>query len=375
MRDNAFVLYYGPEAALLLRLCRSPRRRRRSPSTAPNRFESASTTATGGGIDHFYRRRGGHRASTWPAAQRPARTPRGLHNTGIRRRDSLQRGRQHPGPKLDLLEATPARVKLRQESFYQSRRRCRPRRSQGGRRPQPVRHRPDGAALGPPRRRARSPIRQPSSRQTCIHRRRRAARSAGPSTARAGRRLAPGPVRDDFIAGPERVGRTPGARTDFLNILYKDWTIANAHLASANLTSLGPSSPNAWRRDPAGTTIHRRAVPTARSRASAGTSSPTSSPRPITNHADAAVTSRSADYRGPGRALDVGGQPLDRRRRRHGRRRPTSTRPKAPTCYARPEPGPGADLPDRRDGRNAALLARSSRSGSGGPSRRRRSFG
>ena len=280
--------------------------------TAPNRFRAVYATTAGGSMERFYDLEEDPAASLDLAgALIGSASPWGLHNTGINVSGTYYNtGINTNGPKLDLLEVTPARVKLRQESFYQSN---------------------TGVVLGSLKAVADHTLY--GIGRTAVHWNRRA---TGAVTYAAEfqetmiHRLASGPLSgwtvyfqaagaaagtggDDFSLTRNESAGTPGVRTDFLNIQYKDWTVANGHLATANLTDRGPSDAqeriNAYWDDTAGATIP---AGTGAHSVQAGESWDFLAyfkPTTLVDHSDAAVTSRSADYRTPsGITVSVGAQ-------------------------------------------------------------------
>ena len=120
-----------------------------------------------------------------------------------------------------------------------------------------------------------------------------------------------------------------GARTDFLTILYKNWTTANGYLAQADSTDYfvdaGNERGNPFWEETSGATIP------------AGSTSEIWNlltyfkPTSFVNNADAAVTSRSSDFRGPSALAVLTGGPWQLASESTRRAATTSTRRKAPT--------------------------------------------
>src|SRR4030042_368909 len=93
----------------------------RCASPRPPAPTTGSATAAGGSMERFYDLEEDPAASLDLAgALMGSASPWGLHNAGISVSGTYYNtGINTNGPRLDLLEATPARGKLRQESFYQ----------------------------------------------------------------------------------------------------------------------------------------------------------------------------------------------------------------------------------------------------------------
>ncbi len=260
---------------------------------APSFFEMVFDTAAGGSMERFH-----------DLAEDPTRTydlvgalsssnsPRGLHNAGMNVSGAIYNaGVNTSGSRLDLLEATPSRVKLRQESFYQN--------GPAGPILPGVRGLGD-YSISPAGRVALSWSRKANAavtyntefHETTMHR-----LGAGPLSGwtvyfqAAGAGAGTG---NDVFSLAQSEGA--GVRTDFLHIFARDWSTANGHLATADLTdrtvNLAAERVNAYWVDTPGTTVP------------AGSSESWSfltyfKPTSFLDHTDPAVTSRSADYRGP----------------------------------------------------------------------------
>jgi len=210
--------------------------------TAPSYFEMRFSNATGGGMDLFY-----------DLAEDPARTydlAGGISGSELQALydDGLNIGgtwysasRNNNGSKVDLLEATPTRVRLRQEAFYQQ---------------------STGTAIlaGPkivgdysvyPTGRIALRWNQKTTTavtyaehdiDTVVHR-----QSSGPLSSWTPYSETDGTFpnigADDFTLVRSEVA---GVRTDFLNIVYKDWTIANGYLAGADVTDWSTFAAQEW---------------------------------------------------------------------------------------------------------------------------------
>jgi hypothetical protein len=94
----------------------------------------------------------------------------------------------------------------------------------------------------------------------------------------------------------------PGGRTDFLQVLYRDWTLANGYPETADLTdattNAGSERINLYWDELTG-------APLAARRSDTWSSLTYFKPTGFANQADTAVTSRSGDYRNPS-AISVG---------------------------------------------------------------------
>jgi hypothetical protein len=202
--------------------------------TATNRFRAVYTTAAGGSMEQFYDLEEDPAAGLDLAgALVPSPSPMGLHNIGVRVGGvNYNTGINTAGPKLDLLEATPTRVKLRQESFYQNGATV-----LGGLKAvaDHVVYPVGRTALRFTRRATTSVTYQTEYHETMAHR-----LGAGPllnwsvDFQLAG--AAAGTGNDAFALTRNESAGTPGARTDFLNIINDDWSTAEGHLATADLT-------------------------------------------------------------------------------------------------------------------------------------------
>jgi len=277
--------------------------------TATNRFRAVYALSAGGSMEQLYDLEEDPGASLDLAgAVAGSPSPRGLHNTGVRVAGTYYNtGINDNGARIDLLEATPARVKLRQESFYQSN---------------------TGVRLGGLKAVADHVV-YPVGR-TALRWRRRATAPAGVTYTTEFhetmvRHLAAGPLAntlvyfqlagagvgtglDAFALTQNESAGTPGARTDFLNIIQRDWSTVQGHLATADLTDRNPNPGeeriNAYWVDTTGATILPGAGPYV-GQGETWDFLAYLKPATIANHADTAATSRSADYRGPD-ALTVG---------------------------------------------------------------------
>ena len=213
-------------------------------------FEMTFDTAAGGSLRQFYDRFEDPAGGTdldLVGSLAGTNSPQGLHNAGIRTvvpATNFNTGSNDTGAKLDPLEVTATRVKLRQESFYQN--------GPGG----PILAGAKGLgdySIYPGRlalrwnRRTTSAVAYDTEyEEVVVHR-----LGAGPlngwtnyfELAAAGA----GTGADDFWLAQNETAGAPGARTDFLDIMYKDWSVANGFLATPDLTGQRgqPTPPNA----------------------------------------------------------------------------------------------------------------------------------
>jgi len=260
--------------------------------TAPGSFEMTFATATGGGIQLFY-----------DLAEDPSRindlaggisTQSGLVGEGYRVGGIWHDTYGSSGnARLHLLEATRARVKVRQESFYEES--------------------PGSVVLAGPKAFADYSI-YPAGRIGLRWNRRTTSAfsyerndhdltvhlagvppldSWNPYTESG--TVFPNLGTDDFLLV---VNEAAGARTDFLQIAYRDWTVPNGYVADADevqwVTTPANESGNAFWRDDA---VTPQAI-------GANTSEVWNflayfKPTNFMDNLDAAVTARRTDYRSP----------------------------------------------------------------------------
>ncbi len=282
---------YGPEAAQCCGLVVTETATTITVN-GPNRFDMRFNTATGGGIDRFIdaeENTGVDLAGGDPGLQ-PA-----LFSDEVHDGSNKTTAANTQGAELDLLEATPARVKVRQEAFYQ--------RGVNTEIVPALKGYGDYSIYGIGRmaigweRRAQQAIAAPQVQQfqwTV------STTASAPLNAWTGysQTAVPDPTpfsgsgagaptaTDDFVMAQSEV---PGARTDFLAILYQDW-------ASANQVYFGRRAIENWQE--VSWIDDNPAVPIAvgSERWSFLTYF---KPTNLASGVDAAVTSRSADYRGP----------------------------------------------------------------------------
>ena len=277
--------------------------------TAQSSFRMRFNEAAGGAIDQFF-----------DLAEDP--TPlndlaggtgsgRGLHANGLEIGGTTfyNVDQNNQGAKLDVLEATPTRVRVRQEAFYQQ--------DPGGTAILAGLKGVGDYSIYPAGRLALRWNHRATSAVTYtvndldlnIH---QAAAPLNTWAAYGETGALPNPGTDDFLLVQSEVA---GARTDFLHIMYKDWctsppgapcTEANGYLAQADATDSFFNAGNQWRNsfweDNTGATIL------------AGTSETWNfltyfKPTSFLNNADAAVTTRRTDYRAPDSLFVMVGSP------------------------------------------------------------------
>ena len=269
--------------------------------TAPEQFEMVFTTAAGGSIEQLYDLvedpgrtldlAGGLAAST---------SARGLHNFGLRvGAPFYNTGENDTGSQIHVLEATPVRVRLRQEAFYQD--------NAGGPLLGGVKGYGDYSVYGVGRiglhwdRWVTAPggITYGSEyKEMFLH-----YLGSGPLSLwtrfHDGGSTFPGSGQSDFVMGQNESSGSPGAYTDVLEILSEDWTTANGHFNNANSTNTGVPAEervNIYWQETDGET-NGMTLPAGRH--DTWDSLTYLKPTTLADQADAAVTGRSTDYRSP----------------------------------------------------------------------------
>ncbi len=302
MRDSGVGLVgpfvsYGPEAAQCCGLGVTQTTDAVDSTTTtitvngPNRFDLRFNVATGAGIDRFVDAEedtGFDLAGGTAAALQPTLLSDEVGISG----SSRTTGANTQGAELDLLEATPARVKVRQEAFYQ----------QGAGSSNiaaGVKSYGDYSiygigriALGLERRATVALATTSEQLQLSVHYQAAAplnawtgySQTAGPfASVFAGQT---GPATDQFVLAQTE---QPSARTDFLSIISQDWADATRN------TFFGANAGEEWEEvswiDNDGT-----AIPIGSQRWNFLTYF---KPTILASNVDTAVVSRSADYRGP----------------------------------------------------------------------------
>jgi hypothetical protein len=208
--------------------------------TLPGSFEATFSTAVGGGIQTFY-----------DLAEDSARSydlAGGTTEIAALHDDSIGSGglfydtdQNTTGAKLDLLEATPTRVKVRQEAFYQQ---VTGAALLGG--PKAV----GDYSLYPAGRLAlewnrRTTAAVPYTSQDfdlCVHSSTTAPFNAWTPYSQTSGAFSH-PAGDDFAMLQAEVA---GARTDFLTVMAKDWTVGNGYQESAGQVDTFSSAGNQW---------------------------------------------------------------------------------------------------------------------------------
>jgi hypothetical protein len=261
--------------------------------TAPNSFETVFRLAAGASLDSFFDL-AEDPARAYDLAGKPTSELRGLfHSSMVVGGNLYVTGQNNRGPKMDLLEATPTRVRVRSEMFFQQRP------SAGTAVLGGVKGIADYSVYSAGKLGVRWNRRVTANVTYTDHPLEMAlhyeAAPADPRSSLTGfsqnaafpappSATAPASGGDDFVLG--RYGAA-GARTGFLGVLYQDWPQAD-ELDYANATSFF-----SWR-DTTSTTL----TPAANA-SQFWNLLIDFKPTNFVSNTDPAVTSRSADYRGP----------------------------------------------------------------------------
>ena len=204
---------------------------------APARFEMRFNTATGGGIDEFF-----------DLAEDPSRTYDLAGGTALTQAlfsHSIEQGgtphdsgQNSLGSKLDLLETTPTRVRVRQESFFQnpSNGILASAKAVGDYSVYPA----GRFALGWERRATSSVAYTRDDLDLTVHRTGAGPLSSWVAYGETNGVGFPGPGTDAFLL---LASDAPGVRTDFLGILHRSWAPASGNFQSADITSFFTDPP------------------------------------------------------------------------------------------------------------------------------------
>ena len=279
MRDDSFVSY-GAEAAHCCQLGVSETASTITIAGA-GRFEATFDQLRGGGLANFYDLEEDP-GRAYDLAGKPSSNFHGLFHSSITSAATLYTtGTNSNGAKLDLLEATPVRVRVRQEAFYQ--RVLNPAILAGAKGTGDYSVYAQSVAL---RWNRKTTADLPESDHPLeIGVRREIAPDPRDNLNLYSQTdgVFPNPAGDDFVLAQRE---TPGVRTDFLAILSEDWPAADTLTASTTAAFFS------WRDN---VTVSPVPVGTSQSWKLLVHFKPTS----FLDHLDPAVTSRSADYRGP----------------------------------------------------------------------------
>ena len=204
--------------------------------TAPNSFEMTFDTSAGGAIKTFYDLAEGPSGVNDLAGD--LNTVQGLHNSGVRFSSTNYNTSKNSTAKLDLLEATATRVKVRQEAFYESN---------------------AGVILAGIKGRGDYSI-YPSGRLALRwNRRTTTAWTYDTEYHELVAHYMTTPPLDSWASSsdtddtPDNAGtdtfllhqnEVVGARTDFLDIIYQDWILGNGYLGDADIAGWGTNGPN-----------------------------------------------------------------------------------------------------------------------------------
>jgi hypothetical protein len=267
--------------------------------TAPGSFQMLFTTAAGGSLEQLYDLTADPGMTRDLAGSLTSSTSaRGLHNFGLQvgAGNFFNSGANDTGARLEVLEATPARVRLRQDAFYE---------------------RGATSALLAGVKGIGDYSLYPTGKLG-LHWERRVTAAAGIAyvseyTELMIHRLLSGPLfgwvpyheggtaftgsgQSAFLLARNESAGPPDVRTDILEVLYRDWTVANGYVASANLTGVSTDAPselmNLYWNQPAGPVLPQ-------GRKDTWDSLTYIKPTTFADHADTAVTSRRDDYRAP----------------------------------------------------------------------------
>ena len=267
--------------------------------TGAGQFQMLFSTAAGGSMEQLYDLTADPGATLDLAGALASSTsPRGLHNFGLQVGvgNFYNSGANNDGARLEVLEATTARVKLRQDAFYQN--------APGGPILPGVKGYGDYAIY--------------PSGKLGLHWERRVTASAGVTYNSEFKelmihRLASGPLlgwvpyhdagtaftgsgQSAFLMAQNESAGPPDALSDVLEVLYRDWTVANGYVAAANLTGTNtvPAAEriNIYWNQPVGPVLPQ-------GRRDTWDSLTYLKPTTFADHADPAVTSRRDDYRAP----------------------------------------------------------------------------
>lgn len=233
-------------------------------------------------------------------------SPRGLHNSGMRvSGTNYNAGTNGVGSRIDLLEATPTRVRLRQETFYENNATGNLLAGVKGYGDYTVL--PSGkVALRWNRRTTQAVSYETEYHEIMIHQAVAPIDNWGTYSETDGVIPPDNPGTDDFLLAKKEV---PLVRTDFLHVLSRDWTIANGHSGAADLTGWTVNAP-AERVNLYWVEVTPSALPANASEAwNFLTYFKTNA---LLDNTDAAVLERRDDYRSPDSlAVMVGGPWLD----------------------------------------------------------------
>jgi hypothetical protein len=207
--------------------------------SAPASFEMTLSTQAGGSMLTLYDlAEDPGKLYDLAGALTSSSSPWGLHNSGMRvGGTNYNAGTNNAGSKLDLLEATPTRVRLRQESFYENNGTGAVLAGVKGYADYSVL--PSGkVALGWNRRTTQAVSYETEYHEIMIH------QAAAPldnwATCSETDCVPNNPGTDRFLLARKEVA---GVRTDFLHVISRDWTTANGHFGSADLTGWTVNAP------------------------------------------------------------------------------------------------------------------------------------
>jgi Peptidase family C25 len=267
--------------------------------TAPGSFEMTFNTSTGGGIEKFY-----------DLAEDPGRVNdlaggatagKALFGDGLGiGANTYNINQNNAGVKLDVLEATPTRMRVRQEAFYQQEPGTALRAGIKGFGDYSIY--PAGRLAFRWNQRTTSAVTYVFDDLDLVVHLQGAGTLSNWTPYREAGASFPGTGNDDFLLAQIEVA---GARTDFLDIMYKDWTIGNGYPGTADTTDWFSDAGNErgnpfWGHETGGATIPAPTGPYSTQVWPGVWNFLTYfKPTNFANRTDTAVTSRSSDYRSP----------------------------------------------------------------------------
>ena len=275
--------------------------------SSPASFEMTFSTQAGGSMFSFYDLvEDPTRLHDLAGALPSSTSPRGLHNSGMRvGGTNYNAGTNAVGSRVDPLEVTPTRVRLRQTSFYEN----------------------DGTGTLLPGVRAYGDYTVLPSGKIALRWNRRTTQAVSYETEYHELMIhqAAAPIDNwatysetDGIIPPDNPGtdafllaskEVPLVRTDFLHVLSRDWTTVNGHFGTADLTG--------WNVNVGAERVNLFWVESTPLVLPAGSSETWNSltyfkASPLADNTDAGVLERRDDYRGPNSlSVMVGGPWLD----------------------------------------------------------------
>jgi hypothetical protein len=272
--------------------------------TAPGSFEMVLTTDIGGGVREFYDlAESATRDAVHDLAGGVAVDGRSLWTEYLQvGAAGYSTGSDGTRPRLDLLEATPTRARIRQEASFQDVAGATV--LAGPRAIRDLSIYPSGRSALRWNRRTTTPVTfSIQDQELWVHGQSVAPLNGWSAYSQSGS-VPNTSATDDFVL--ERI-EVAGARTDFLHIMDRDWTIAAGHLTAASSIDLWVDTTyqihNPWWHASTGATMSPGASPYSQQAGETWSFltyfKPTNLGAGASPWLDPAVTSRSADYRTP----------------------------------------------------------------------------